>query len=517
ELAIPSAEMSMLRYLRQNIIQAIERSQLPTPGVVHLNIPFRDPLAPISQPNIVGANGHASFRKADSVETRDLARRGNKSEATSDFPALSLASEYKAPPLHKSQFSEEEFFAAIPIYNRAIGRSPRYAIARVALTSNTIFPIQTNRGIIIAGLAQPEDPQKYCQAIADLSQTLQFPVLAEALSPIRNYAELNPYLISTYDLILRDRSIAEKLTPDLVIQIGELPTSKELRNWLDRDRLQRWIIDPSYENFDPLHTQTVHLQTSIEQIITNYQLPNVEAGLADRLSVSNNISSTKPAPTSNYFNHWCELENKTRQAIDRTLVSTETLYEGKAAWLLSQHLPAETPIFIANSMSVRYVEFFWKPGNSKIIPYFSRGANGIDGTLSTALGVAHQNKPSVLLTGDLALLHDTNGFLLRKHFVGHLTIILINNNGGGIFENLPIAQFEPPFEEYFATPQNIDFAKLCATYDVEYKAIDNWHDLQQLLISLPDCGIRVIEIPTNRKDDAFWLQDNFEQLSRGLG
>jgi 2-succinyl-5-enolpyruvyl-6-hydroxy-3-cyclohexene-1-carboxylate synthase len=475
ELAIPSAEMSMLRYLRQNIIQAIERSQLPTPGVVHLNMPFRDPLAPISQPEMVRANGHS--------------------------------------PLHKSQFSEEEFFAAIPIYNRAI--------LAIAPTSNTIFPIQTDRGIIIAGLAQPEDPQAYCQAIASLSQTLQFPVLAEALSPIRNYAELNPYLISTYDLILRDRSIADTLTPDLVIQIGELPTSKELRNWLDSDRLQRWIIDPSCENFDPLHTQTIHLQTSIEQLITHYPLPNVGASLADRLSILSNASSTKSAPTNNYqlpithyLKHWCELETKTRQAIDRTLASTETLYEGKAAWLLSQHLPAETPIFIANSMSVRYVEFFWKPGNQKIMPYFSRGANGIDGTLSTALGVAHQNKPSVLLTGDLALLHDTNGFLLRKQFVGHLTIILINNNGGGIFENLPIAQFEPPFEEYFATPQNIDFAKLCATYDVEYKAIDNWHNLQLLLNSLPDRGIRVIEIPTNRKADAFWLQDTFEQLSR---
>jgi 2-succinyl-5-enolpyruvyl-6-hydroxy-3-cyclohexene-1-carboxylate synthase len=457
ELAAPSAETIMFRYLRQNIIQAWERSLYPTPGVVHLNIPFRDPLAPTPQP--VGANAHS--------------------------------------PLHRSQFPEKEFFAAIPTYNRAL---------RVAPTSHSLLPVNTDRGVIIAGLAQPEDAQKYCQAIAYLSQTFQFPVLAEALSPVRNYAQLNPYLISTYDLILRDRQLADKLTPDLVIQIGELPTSKELRNWLDSDRLERWVIDPSYENFDPLHTQTINIRASVEQIVSEIfsdrQNPTV-------LSTGHFPLGTK---ITHYLKHWCELETQTRQAIDRTLASTETLYEGKAAWLLSQHLPAATPLFIANSMSVRYVEFFWKPGDKKIIPYFSRGANGIDGTLSTALGVAHRDRPAVLLTGDLALLHDTNGLLLRQNFVGHLTIILINNNGGGIFENLPIAQFEPPFEEYFATPQNIDFEKLCATYDVEYKAIDNWNDLKQLLNSLPDCGIRVLEIATNRKADACWLQNNLNNL-----
>ena len=98
----------------------------------------------------------------------------------------------------------------------------------------------------------------------------------------------------------------------------------------------------------------------------------------------------------------------------------EDICEVKLAWFLSQNLPPETPIFIANSMPVRDVEFFWKPNNSHIIPYFNRGANGIDGTLSTALGTAHRQQGSVMLTGDLALLHDTNGFLLRKKFVGHL-------------------------------------------------------------------------------------------------
>ncbi len=149
-------------------------------------------------------------------------------------------------------------------------------------------------------------------------------------------------------------------------------------------------------------------------------------------------------------------------------------------------LPPRTPIFISNSMPVRYAEFFNPPSDRKIRPYFNRGANGIDGNLSTAIGIAYKNVPSLLLTGDLALLHDTNGFLIKKYFVGSLTIILINNKGGGIFQMLPIAKFDPPFEEFFATPQNIDFCQLCHTYGIDYHLISDWTDFQQKIAVLPE-------------------------------
>lgn len=137
------------------------------------------------------------------------------------------------------------------------------------------------------------------------------------------------------------------------------------------------------------------------------------------------------------------------------MASENEILECKTAWLLSEILPPGTPIFIANSMPVRDVEFFWKPNNLAIQPFFNRGANGIDGTLSTALGIAHQNQSSIMLTGDLALLHDTNGFLLRNKFVGHLTIILINNNGGGIFEMLPIAKLSRPLKNFSPRPKTL--------------------------------------------------------------
>ena len=447
ELALPAAELGMLRYLRQNIIHAWERALFPVRGVVHLNLPFDEPLAPIAQPEL------ANF---------------------------------------KTQFSPQEFFRHI------FTNSP--ITSHQSLFSHFLKKWQSSpKGIIIAGLAQPDEPENYCQAIAHLCQTLQFPVLAEALSPLRNYASLNPYLISTYDLILRNTALAQKLAPEIVIQIGELPTSKQLRSWLETIQAQQWIIEPTAENFDPLHGSTIHLRNSLEELHT-YLQTEVQIG---------NFST-------NYLKQWLEAENNVRQTVKKTMESITVLYEGKASWMLSQYLPPHTPLFIANSMSVRNVEFFWQPNDSKVIPYFSRGANGIDGTLSTALGIAHRHQSAVMLTGDLALLHDTNGFLAKNQFQGHLTIILINNDGGGIFEMLPIANFDPPFEEYFATPQSINFAQLCATYKIEYQLVNNWHQLQLSIDPLPQQGIRLLELKTNRKEDALWLQTNLSKFAENI-
>ncbi|MDM3850018.1 MAG: 2-succinyl-5-enolpyruvyl-6-hydroxy-3-cyclohexene-1-carboxylic-acid synthase [Aphanizomenon gracile PMC627.10] len=425
ELTTPSLDVGMLDYLRQTVIHAWERCQFPNSGAVHLNIPFRDPLAPIPD----GTNF-----------TLDV----------------------------------EDFFAGI--------------VSTPLPITNYQLPITNyQKGMIIAGVAQPQAPEEYCRAIANLCQTLQWPVLAEGLSPVRNYADLNPYLISTYDIILRNQNLAQELTPEIVIQIGEMPTSKELRNWLIRAKPRRFVIDNCDQNLDPLHGKTTHLRIAVTEI--------------GKLKIAS-------LGKSEYLQKWCTAEKQVRKNIDDDLKNVDELIESKVPWLISQILPPETPIFIANSMPVRDVEFFWKPNNLRIKPYFNRGANGIDGTLSTALGIAHHQQSSVMLTGDLSLLHDTNGFLISNKFIGHLTIILINNNGGGIFEMLPIAKFNPLFEEFFATPQNIDFSQLCATYKVQHELITSWKELANRFKYLPKTGIRVLEVRTNRKRDVMWRKEN---------
>ena len=445
ELAVPSLEIEMLNYLRQTIIYAWEKSLFPVAGAVHINLPFRDPLAPIPQP---------------------------------EAEALAL------------KFSLDDFWAGM-------GENINYKIDNnIDLNYHINKWKKTQKGIIIAGVAQPHLAKEYCQAIATLSQALKWPVLAEGLSPIRNYSQLNPYLISTYDIILRYQELTQKLPPEIVIQIGDFPTSKQLRNWLTSAQIHRWIIDPTYQNLDPLHGKTTHLRISIEN-------------LSEKISSPENLHHI----TNPYLQLWLNTETKIKQTIAKTMASIENIIEPKISWLISQILPPETPIFIANSMPVRDVEFFWNVNNNRFKPFFNRGANGIDGTLSTALGIAHQNQSSVMLTGDLALLHDTNGFLIRNKFIGHLTIILINNNGGGIFEMLPISKYNPPFEEFFATPQNIDFAQLCATYGIDYELIINWQQLSEKLNPLPRQGIRVLELRTNRQADALWRQNNLGKFA----
>ncbi|NET39316.1 MAG: 2-succinyl-5-enolpyruvyl-6-hydroxy-3-cyclohexene-1-carboxylic-acid synthase [Cyanothece sp. SIO1E1] len=205
ELAIPTLEVDMLAYLRQTAIHAWERSHAPIPGPVHLNLPFRDPLAPTPQ---------------------------------------------SAAQTLKSSFNIEDFFADVDVQLAA----PLLPCFPAPLPSSLLSTWQTcSRGVIIAGLAQPQDPQQYCEAIAHLSKVLGWPVLAEGLSPVRNYAHLNPHLVSTYDVLLRNQRLAEKLTPEQVIHIGPMPTSKTLRQWLASTRPRQWIVDEGDRNLDPLH------------------------------------------------------------------------------------------------------------------------------------------------------------------------------------------------------------------------------------------------------------------------
>lgn len=455
ELALPSLEISLLHYLRQTTIHAWERSLYPEPGPVHLNLPFRDPLAPIPQPEAQSL--------AESLDLTDF------------FASLTSSSPLPAPPLFDKS------------------KALRYLTSPASLPPPLPLP---EHGLIIAGPAQPVLPDQYCRAIAHLSKSLGYPVLAEGISPLRNYVNLNLNLISTYDLILRNPIVADKLVPEIVIRIGEMPTSKQLRTWLTTTQPPQLIVDPDGRNLDPLHGKTTHLRLTVEAFA--HSIPR----------------HTKPSTA--YLDRWRMAEAQARRMLDKTMAETEFLFECKVAWLLSKVLPAGTPLFISSSMPVRDVEFFWSPNNFKIKPFFNRGANGIDGSLSTALGIAHRQQSSVMLTGDLALLHDTNGFLLRSQFAGHLTIVLIDNNGGGIFEMLPISQFEPPFETFFATPQSVNFAQLCTTYGIEHELITSWQQLERRLKHLPDKGIRVLEIRTGRKADALWRQNNLEAFAANI-
>lgn len=435
EFAVPVPDLAMLRYLRQTLVYAWERTRWPDAGPVHLNVPFRDPLAPL-------ADG-------------------------------------RAKRLQKT-LKEEAFFSTV--------RPPIRTMAQVELAG---FPT-ARRGIIIVGPSEEGASAGVAGIIAGLAKDLGWPVLADGLSGLRGVAGQFPSLITRYDAIVRSVKAARRLKPEVVICVGSWPTSKPLRSWLEKCDPAVWLISERVQNQDALHLATRHLRCGVGAFASGL----VSAG---RLSVA-------------YAAAWRQAESEAAKSLAKGLVKAGA-FEGLAVMTLAQQLPSFTPVFVANSMPVRDVEYFWPATNRAHRIYFNRGANGIDGTLSTALGVSHGNRPSVLLTGDLALLHDSNGFLLRPKFKGSLTVVLINNNGGGIFEHLPVAQFDPPFEEFFATPQAVGFAKLAGAHGIPHVLVRDWRHFAGLMAKLPKNGIRVLEICTDRKTDAAFRKKLFHDAA----
>ncbi len=444
ELAVPEARLELLRYVRQTVAHAFERTLAPSPGPVHLNAPFRDPLPPL----------------ADGV-----------TEALRD----------KIDPV--TFFDHLEPAAAAGDAPPAAGAGDGLEALRGA-----------GSGVIVAGPEQPADPAAYGTAVAALSAALGWPVLADGLSPLRGQASRIPLLVANYNAVLRSPALAARLRPEAAICLGGWPASKQVRQWLEAGDVRTWLVNPDGRNHDALHGRTRHLRCGIGPLAAALPAGRSEPGARAR--------------------EWLRAGQAAGAAIDARLAELDFPFEGEASRRLARCLPEDTPLFIASSMPVRDVEFFWAPNDRRFRPYFNRGANGIDGTLSTALGIAHGNRPAVLLTGDLALLHDANGFLIAPKFKGSLTVVLINNHGGGIFEMLPVANFDPPFEEFFATPQAVEFASLCAAHGIGHVRVRDMDHLAALCSALPAAGVRVLELRTDRKRDAALRRELFAAGAR---
>ena len=335
------------------------------------------------------------------------------------------------------------------------------------------------RGLIVVGAVNPRgDHESFAEAVAEVSQKLGWPILSDVLNPLRNFLDKDQPLICHYDSLLRNRGITEKWQPSAILQVGPLPTSKVLRGWLAKQDAISFLLSDRPGNTDPLHRIAVPLHGTVEAL---------------------NNSISQQTVDTNWLKSWLEQEQEVARTLDDKLEQTNELFEGKIAWLLSRNLPKGTPTFIANSMSVRYAEYFWCASERQYPIYCNRGTNGIDGTLGTALGVAHRGQPAVLLTGDLAFLHDTNALLTIGELKGSLTIVLVNNRGGGIFEHLPVSQLKESFERYFATPQNVQIDTLCRAYGVEHQRVEDWNVLTKAIRTLPEQGVRLLEVPTDRK------------------
>ena len=325
--------------------------------------------------------------------------------------------------------------------------------------------------LIIAGEHAP------AAFILDWLSKYPTPVLCDSLSPLREYPLSTKIL--RYENLLRDSSFAQQAKPDLIIVLGPLPTSKTLRSWIDQIGAERLVIEPRGISVDPL-TSTSH----------SFQLEYSRLSLIEL-----------PICGNEWVKLWSSAEKSVEKKLELAFSEQNDFFEGKLVRQLSKNLPEHSYLQVSNSMPIRDLEWFWYAKEKKRKIFGNRGVNGIDGTLGTALGLAHlSDSPAFLLTGELAFLHDSNALLFHAQFMGSLTVFIINNKGGGIFENLPVAG-EPEFEKCFATPQECDFSLLCEAHGIEFICPSTWEEISGLIQHPIATGVRVIEMKCDRKKD----------------
>ncbi|MBV9917854.1 MAG: 2-succinyl-5-enolpyruvyl-6-hydroxy-3-cyclohexene-1-carboxylic-acid synthase [Solirubrobacterales bacterium] len=328
------------------------------------------------------------------------------------------------------------------------------------------------RPVVVAGTPF-EDPAAGAR-LATWAAECGVPLLADPLSGARR----GDAAIAYYDLLLRDREFTARHLPSHVIRAGELPTSKPLRTWLaGLGDVEQIALDPDARWQDPDAVVAMRLRGGLDV------LPAV-------------------AGEAGWLESWRAADAAAAAAICEHL--DDDLSEPLVAARLGTWLPADATLFVASSMPIRDVESFWAPAADPPRVLSNRGANGIDGTVSSAFGAAAVSPgPVVLLVGDVALAHDIGGLLAARRLNLHLTILLLNNDGGGIFHFLPIAEAVDAFEEHVATPHGLDFARAAALYGCEYARPAGVEELRLALEhSLQQrAGTTIIEILTNREQN----------------
>ena len=427
DLGVP--EPLTLQHLRATAARAFARATQAPRGPVHLNAPFREPLAPLAGPLPALPDPRQAVR----------------------LPAL-LA----LPPL-------EEALHEL---------------------------LQRPRGVIVCGPRDLDDG--LAPAVARLAERLGYAVLAEPASQVRFAL---PGAVAHADSIVRNQRAAQLLRPEAIVRIGGGLTSKALQGFLDASGAWTLCLSDGGTVPDPQHRAALVLSGSAAAICRA-----LASGLALR-----------PGTLAQEF---ARADAIARRVLDRIFEQEEAP--------LSEPLVARTvarlslgQLFVSSSMPIRDLETFASGADQGLRVLANRGANGIDGIISTALGAAAASgQPTTLLTGDLALLHDLGGLIAARRLGIPLTIVSLNNDGGGIFSFLPVAQATPHFEQLFGTPHGLDFAPLAAFVGAQFARPQSALELRAALHRAQ--GLSLIEIRTERAQNALLHHSLHAQVSAAL-
>jgi 2-succinyl-5-enolpyruvyl-6-hydroxy-3-cyclohexene-1-carboxylate synthase len=426
EVGTHAADDDGLLHYRSVACRALAAARGETrPGPVHLNLPWREPLAPLPVQGAVTA-------------TDPLALDGRDGRPLTAVTSIDL---------EPSAFLLDEMAGHIGD-----------AIA----------------GVIVAG--RQLDPELR-EPLAHLARASGFPILAEPTSQLRCGPHDRSYVVSTYDLLLRDEHFARSVVPDLVLRFGEMPTSKPLRAWLSASGADQIAIDPYGGWNEPTNRAAAILRADPTELA---------AGWATRLE-----KEERPAP-----HRWLEAESAAREALESALVGDEVSEPALHHALGLAHNDGDL-VYTASSMPIRDQEAFLPAGEADVTFLCNRGANGIDGLISSGIGAAHASgRPTTIVTGDLGLLHDIGGLAALRDVSTPVRIVVIDNDGGGIFGFLPQADAleGDEFEALLGTPRGIDAAKAAQLFDLPHHRLTSFSGLPDALAA----GTGLVEVKTNR-------------------
>ena len=434
EVAEPSARPERLRYARALASRAAELARGRPPGPVHLNLPFRDPLDPRPVPGEV---------PQDLAERDPCAARGR---------------------------------GAAPYTRVQRGRAEPDPEAVEHLAAELA---DAERGVVFCGPLDGDETLG--RAVVQLAARLGWPLLAEALSVARRTpptSDAPP--IATASWLLGNRHFAESHRPDRVLRFGASPTHKAVARWLNEVPVHI-AVDPDELWHDAGHRAAERWCVAPEPLCS---------ALLERLP-------EPPAPSA-WARDFADAERRAAAALATQLEADESLLEPRLVGELAAALPDDALLYVSSSMPVRDLDALWPDDAPVPRVLCNRGANGIDGMVSSALGAAATGARVVLLCGDLALLHDASGLLSARRFDLKLTLVVVDNDGGGIFSMLPVADFpeEARFREIFRTPHGHDLVALSAGAGVPATRVTSWsHFRAALKESLAAAGPRTLVVP----------------------
>jgi 2-succinyl-5-enolpyruvyl-6-hydroxy-3-cyclohexene-1-carboxylate synthase len=397
------------------------------PGPVHLNLPWREPLAPVPVEGAVTA-----------TDVLALKGRGER--------PLTAATRIEQAP---SAFLLDEVADHIR---------------------------RAQSGVIVAG--RQLDPELR-DPLARLAEAAGFPILADPTSQLRCGPHDRSHVVASYDLLLRDEGFAGSVAPDLILRFGEMPASKPLRAWIAGSGADQLIVDPTGGWNEPSNRAAAILRADPAALAS---------GWAERLAEEGRETPTR----------WLEAEAAAQIALSTVFEAETDLTEPALHRALGAGHRHGDLVYTSSSMPIRDQEAFVSSSATDVFFLSNRGANGIDGLISSGIGAAHASgRPTTIITGDLGLLHDIGGLAALRDVSTPVRIVVIDNGGGGIFHFLPqeAAMPEDEFEALLGTPRGVDTAKAAGLFDLPHRRLESLADLPEALAA----GTGLIEARTDRR------------------